>query len=182
MKGRQLTLLLIVAVLALVRFVIIPLDQYNNEAVERIKAKQLRFEKGEDILATRDEVSTGLEEIQKALVGYQDTFPKMKSIEDGKLQVQRRITALAKENNVVIDSAEWVQIAEGNPVSGTLELQFSGEFYDVIQWHFSLEEIGSWLSADYFSFIVNGQNTRIKRHGKSRGSFGVQVLFIAEGA
>lgn len=181
MKRRELVLLSIVACLALIRLVVVPMYEHNLELSERIAAKRLQYKKGEDTLATREEVSSGLDEIEKALVGYQENFPRMQNIEDGKLQIQRRISALAKENNVVVDSAEWVQIAEGNPVSGMLELQFTGSFYDVVEWHFSLEELGSWVSADHLAFSITGQNTRIKRHGKARGSFGVRVLFIAEG-
>lgn len=178
----RLTLLFILMCLVVARFLVVPLSQRNEELREQITAKKVRAIKGEQILASEEDVVEGLEKIRNALSGVQSAYPKMKSIDDAKLQIQRRIMGLAREREVNVDSADWSYVASGNPVKATFELQFSGELYAVQQWMFDIEEIGPWISSEHIEYSVSNQNLRIKRNGEAKGTLGVGVVFIAEGS
>lgn len=178
--SRQIILLIIVSILALVRWGIVPLNEYNQQLQERIGVKLTRLEKGRQILASKENVEKGLLEIEQLMVAQQSSFPSMPSVEKGQLDVQRRVSGLAREYNVVIESAQWISIDEGSLVSGQLEVYFSGNVNDVVQWHLAIEQMGEWVSAERVDLNTSNQRLRTKQQGTAKGSLVVQILFTSQ--
>lgn len=175
---RQWILISFLACLIALKFIVVPLNEVNEELGASVTAKQIRLVKGRNILDSKEKVETGLTKIRDLLSAYRSQFPVMDSPEKGRLEIQRRISSLAREFNVEVESAQWVGASDGNPVHSELDIQFSSSLNDAVKWHIEMARIGTWISVENIEFSTSNQNLRIKRQGTVSGTLLVKVLFL----
>ena len=179
--NRQQALLGVVALLLLVKFGFGALNEARSDSRELLETKKSRYIKGKRLLETESSLDSQLQVINQALVEAKEIYPIADSPQNARLDVQRRINDLAEEHSLIIESAEWLSIQEGQPERAIFDIRFSGNFDAMAKFHLALEELGAWINVQEISANIRGQQSNRRTIGVARGSILFDVLYVVEG-
>lgn len=101
-------LLIIVLVLASLRFIFQPLWQYQNDNQEVLAQLVNQQEKAERLLESRSNLSTLTLQSQEQLERLQQRFPLTASSSQLRLQVQQNLQETLNEHDVQLQTMEWL--------------------------------------------------------------------------
>jgi Tfp pilus assembly protein PilO len=176
--NRQKVLLLLVGILILIKFGFGALNEKRRESRELLEVKIERFEKGKALLEGEGQLDELLSRVDIALDMAKQSHLIVDSSQNARLDVQRRITTLAEQNNITIDSSDWSSPIEGQPERIVFDIRFSGNFDEFAKFHLAVEELGDWVSVQKINVNVQRQNVGRKAIGVSRGSMLFDVVYL----
>lgn len=178
--NRQTVLIVILGFIAIVRFVIVPLNEHRIELSDQYDAKYLRMGKGEALIAQSSRVSAELASVQQALSQFGDLFPRAEDRLQAQLNIQQRVSELASEREIKVEEVEWTRHEQGEPEQAGLLVEFSGGLKELMYFHTDLLSLGVWMEIVGMQYRVDKQKVRWKRLGETKGTMELRVYYLIE--
>ncbi|WP_088331533.1 type 4a pilus biogenesis protein PilO [Lacimicrobium sp. SS2-24] len=179
--SRQITLTAVVAALVMVKFVYLPFQEELASLRNELTQKHERLSKKEAIAEALPLWQEQDEKLNHELSKLEDVFPNYPDAGMAKLQFQLTLQKLAREQDMRLDSVEWLAISPGQPESAVVSVSFEGKFTDLARFHLALAEVGPWLAVDNLDFRVREQKMKWKRPGTARGEILLKIYYIVGG-
>ena len=125
----QKLLLITVALLATIKFIVLPFFEWQNETKQSAQTSLERLNKMEGALASQEELKEKLAEAEKALAQLETQFPMITNVDAFRLEQQQRINEIADKHDVDVSLVSWDDsIPEANDglMIQPLKLELSG--------------------------------------------------------
>ena len=178
MMDRQKVLLMLVGILVVVKFGFGTLNDKRQESRELLSVKIERFEKGKALLEGEGHLDDLLSEVDTSLDMAKKSHLIVDSSQNARLDVQRKITSIAEQYNITIDSSDWSSPTEGRPERIVFDIRFNGKFDEFAKFHIAVEELGDWVNVQKINVNVQRQDVSRKGIGVSRGSMLFDVVYL----
>lgn len=118
MRNKNL-LLLVLALLLVIRFAILPLQQWQTNTYEQIQLYQKRQNRGEQLLQQQDQIDQIALTWQQLSAQLNSIYPAHQNPGDAQLVAQQRIQALVSANKARFELFDWLVL----PVQDSARLQ-----------------------------------------------------------
>jgi hypothetical protein len=145
-SNRVRTLLAIVAVLAVLRWVAVPWVQAQNEQHEQLDVLTQRLDRSIGVVQNKAKVLATLQAVRADVQQLRTRFPETASAAQFRLDTQRRFGDLATASGVQMKVFDWVQdgaIADAGLSYGRVRVTIEGPLKDMIRMHGAIEgELG----------------------------------------
>ncbi|GAB2921912.1 hypothetical protein [Rheinheimera gaetbuli] len=128
MRNKNLLLLLLVSLLV-IRFAILPLQQWQTDTYEQIQLYQKRQDRGEQLLQQQEQINQIALAWQQLSAQLTTIYPAHQNPGDAQLSAQQRIQALVSANNARFELFDWLVLPEqasANLQQATVKLRVSG--------------------------------------------------------
>ena len=135
-------LLGIAAVLAALRFGVVPWVEAQAAARERLQVLTQRLDRSVGVIDNREAVLSAAESLEAAAGEARARFPEFDSAESFRLEGQRRIGALAAASGLSLAVFDWVlegAVEASGVAYGRTRFQVEGALRDVVRLHGELE-------------------------------------------
>ncbi len=177
MTDRVRIMLLVVAVLATIRFVVAPWFALQAEANERLTAVTRQLDRAEAVAAAGEKLVAQRDAFAGSVELLASRAPVGTPLNDYRLTVQRQMTAVAEAQGLKLSLFEWVldDTAPGTGLDfGRVRLQLEGSLEEIAAAHVDIE-------AGQANVIVRDVRVTISRGGKwataARATFELDVYY-----
>ncbi|MEW6989435.1 hypothetical protein AADZ91_01990 [Colwelliaceae bacterium 6441] len=153
-------LLIILTILIVVKFVFVPVFQWQDDKILNIKMLNKKHEKIENILLNQEEGNESYHALKDNVAQGESVFFAFQKESDFKLSQQKLVETLLQKHNVRALNIGWQvtsALPEYNAINYQLRVQFNGEHLDVFNFIFSLESNPKRISIHDFNLNINGQ-------------------------
>ena len=136
-------LLAIVAVLALLRFVVVPLQQQQQDLYQQLEVLSKRLQRSESLLQQQEQLQSSYTAAQQQLEKLLQPFPVVASGSQYRLTLQQQLQQLASANNASVTFFDWVSdtpLPVFNLQRGRVTLRIRGTAANVMQLHAQIEQ------------------------------------------
>jgi hypothetical protein len=141
-SSRYRTLLAVAAVLAALRFLVVPWIQAQSDARDRLQVLSKRLDRSVGVLQNEQAIRKAAAQLEAALQQARDRFPTSASLESFRLENQQRLGAVVSSGGSRVALFDWVM--EGAvPGSGLaysrMRFQVEGALRDIVRVHGDIE-------------------------------------------
>ena len=139
---RRRLLLGVVAVLALLRFAVVPWLDAQADARERLQVLTQRLDRSVGVVQNREAILSAAAALRASTADSRGRFPIAASAEAFRLDEQRRIGAVVAGAGLKLALFDWVlegTVPDGGLAYGRVRFQVEGALRDVIRVHGELE-------------------------------------------
>jgi hypothetical protein len=139
---RTRALLIVVAVLAALRFLIVPWWQGQNEARDQLSVVTERLDRSLGLIANREPLQRALDGMRADVGSLRSRFPAAANPEQMRIEVQRSLGALAAARGGQLRSFEWQldgTAAAAGLGYGRVRLSVEGPLRELIRLHGAIE-------------------------------------------
>ncbi|MBE1302111.1 MAG: hypothetical protein GJ680_19665 [Alteromonadaceae bacterium] len=172
--NRQTLLLTFLAVIASVRFIVMPAFEFLDEEYETLRTAKTKNTKEKLILESSDVIRSQVAQIDKA-ISKLDVFSfESESIELGKLQVQKILEDEAIKRSVKIKRLSWSENEDGT--SHTIQLFVEAIPPDWVIYQSEIEA-QTWLTLEKMTFRFPRSSGQHQLIGKIAGLLAYKVTF-----
>ena len=152
--------LALIVLLAVFKFVVIPVFDWQSDTLLKIKLLQKKQNKIDKLISNQKEVKTDNSKITKTVEKYNALFFPQQEESTFKLQKQKIIEELLTKHNITATNVGWEVAKEYANVlvkSYQLRIRFSGTTYDVIALMLALEMNAQLIGISDCNLAVRGQ-------------------------
>lgn len=143
MADRRTQLLLgVAAVLAGLRFIVVPWVDSQNDARDRLQVLTQRLDRSVGVAQNREAILAARQQLQEANAQAHERFPAAESVDAFRIQGQRRMAAVAAAAGLKLNLFEWLLDGQDPAAAlafGRVRLQVEGAPRDLARLHASLE-------------------------------------------
>jgi hypothetical protein len=139
---RRALLLGIAAVLALLRFGVMPWIQAQNDARDRLQVLTQRLDRSVGVVSNRDAILAARDQLSGAAAAARSRFPAAASREAFQLDSQRRVGAVISTTGLKLALFDWVldgKVDDAGLEYGRIRFQVEGPLRDMVRLHGDLE-------------------------------------------
>lgn len=143
MPRNKVILLSLVGVLLVIKFVLLPLQQTQQDMYTQLEGLNKRLERSQALLAEKETLkqwqSTQQQQLQKLLQPY----PEVANASQYRLTLQQQLQQLAAENQVSVTFFDWLtdtSLEVFNLQRGRISLRLEGDASRIMQLHLQLEQ------------------------------------------
>jgi hypothetical protein len=139
---RTRTLLAVVAVLAVLRVVIVPWIEAQNEARDELQVLTQRLDRSEGVVANRTEILALLERLRAERGAALERFPVAASPDEFRLASQQRLGEMARQAAVEIRVFDWIlegSVPDAGLGYGRARVTLQGPLRELIRLHGEIE-------------------------------------------
>lgn len=142
LQNKQL-LLAIVAILALLRFVVVPLQQHQQDLYQQLDALTKRLQRSEALVQQQEQFQSSYTAAQQQLEELLLPFPVVAGSSQYRLALQQQLQQLASANNAAVTFFDWVSdtpLPVFDLQRGRVTLRIKGTAANVMQLHSQIEQ------------------------------------------
>ncbi|MFD2168191.1 hypothetical protein ACFSJY_18185 [Thalassotalea euphylliae] len=181
-------LLAVMGVLIFVKFVLIPVQEWQKDTATELELKRKKLFKAEYMLENLESFQKSNKELLRALSQAEDTLFDAKPDAEFELEQQIALEQLFKKYNLQIDNIGWKRaksIAELDLKQYDVDVRFSGSLPDAIELTLAIEEMGKQIYVSDYNYTfrtISGKSSMDVRgarltlsllaHGKDAGLSG----------
>lgn len=139
----KVVLLGIVAVLAFVRFAVVPWHEYQQSKYQQLDAVTKRLQRSEALVEQQQRLIEMQQQQQQQLATMLTPFPKVTNPSAYRLQLQQQIQQLAEENGVAVTFFDWLSDTPMQVFSlsrGRISLRLKGLAGNIMSTHSLIEQ------------------------------------------
>lgn len=139
---RRALLLVIAAVLALLRFGVVPWVQAQNDARDRLQVLTQRLDRSVGVVGNRDAILAARDQLRGAAEAARARFPTAASPEAFRLDSQRQVGAIVAAAGLQLALFDWVldgSVPDSGLSYGRIRFQVEGSLGDIARLHSQLE-------------------------------------------
>ncbi|MEH8015825.1 hypothetical protein MN202_01150 [Rheinheimera muenzenbergensis] len=132
-----------IVVLALLRFVLLPLQQHQQELYQQLEGLNKRFQRSEALLQQQQQLQLLQAEQQQQLTQLLLPFPKVSSSSQYRLQLQQQLQQLAAAQGAAVTFFDWLSetpLQVFNLHRGRISLRIKGPAAKVMLVHALIEQ------------------------------------------
>ena len=141
--------IVLVVVLAIVKFGYVPLSQFQEQTIERITVLQQAIARKKALVGHEHDLDQLVEQAKSAYESvariYAQNFANAQALQLG---LQTRVEKKAAELSVQIKSTDWLYASEGVPVKAALRLKCEGAPSDLLKLIIALESNPPFVTID----------------------------------
>lgn len=171
-------LLLVLGFLLLLKFVWVPVQEWQSESILEIELKTKQLNKMRLMLGASDQISEADAKTQALLEEAKSAIPTTSNVEEFKLSMQQIVEAFAKDKGLRVQRYSWSpsnQAMQG-VIKEILELRLSGSMQDLIAFQNEIEMQNQLINTEHLNINV----TKSKSGKPSRFRGVVRIGFYAE--
>ena len=157
----------IILVLAILKFLVVPVLQWQDQTVEQTQLLQTRLSKAKSLLASKEQLESRSSQITERLEQLKAHIYEPESAQQLKLSIQKQVERMLQNYDLDVSSLGWQNVIdlEQAPLTKVqLEYTFTGSGQDVIAYLLKLSSQPKW--ADYESLNVNVRRQKPGRLGR----------------
>ncbi|TDP40237.1 hypothetical protein DEU29_102137 [Idiomarina aquatica] len=156
-KTRQYQLLSIVAVLVIIKFVVQPILEWQNETLDNIAVSERRLESGLDAIEKSDEYELKAIQLGQELSNSKGGLMSFVGANAFQLEQQTAFENIASQHNITVESASWspMQTMDNGILEHRLDVTLIGDTEDIIalQAQLELENENAMVLTEY-NFVI----------------------------
>ncbi len=151
-------LLTLLAVLFVLRFVVVPIFDWQNQAIADTQSQQHKLDKSAAYIDDLPKLTAFKEELTAALAARNAASETYNDIGRYQIAKQRQFEQMFKASEIEIKSSNWLDpIATAKGVTLQLRLQFSGKLNQFIGLHTQIAAMGNSVNVTNLSLSMRGQ-------------------------
>ncbi|QFU23448.1 hypothetical protein FM038_015570 [Shewanella eurypsychrophilus] len=133
-------LLLIMAALASIRFIIVPLFDWQGQQVDEMRSLQSRLDKGQYLVSQSGYLAEVKQKLELAVSKQQAIFFDASNKNNTQLKQLQKIEKLIADNNLKVRNSRWLGQQDHDAyVEYRLEIGITGDLADFIQFTAAVE-------------------------------------------
>jgi len=139
---RARALLAVAAVLAVLRFVVVPWIEAQNEAHDGLQVLTQRLERSVGVVQNREALSAARQGLAEANAQARERFPTAESVEAFRIEGQRRLGDLAVSAGLKLTLFDWLldgKVEDAALAFGRVRVQVEGAPWELARLHTDLE-------------------------------------------
>lgn len=136
-------LLGLIAVLAFIRFAVLPWHDYQQSQYQQLAAVSKRLQRSEALLQQQQQLLQWQQQQQQQLDALLAPYPLVSSAADYRLQLQQQLQQLSAGNNVSVTYFDWLSdtpLEVFDLIRGRMSLRLQGPAGNIMQVHSQLEQ------------------------------------------
>jgi Tfp pilus assembly protein PilO len=155
--------LVVAVLLILIRFVLTPLYERQDETIQRVKVLQQAIAKKKALIGNEEKIDVLLEETKSSLEGilkyyYQD-FSDTQALQ---LTLQKKIEELASSQGFKIDRKDWLYASEGAIVQVPIKIICESEPRKIMGFLSAIENAERFFSVDRLKITSQGNSSAVR--------------------
>ena len=161
----------LLVLLLVLKFLLVPLIQWQNETLWSIKQNHKRLSRADTATVNISANQRQLGTLKLQLEQIQSVFYPPQKEASFKLEQQQLLESVLAEHNFKVSNIGWTYSAQvlGQPlIKHQLSVSFDGQTFDLPNLYLALDNNSQWIDVLGFSFNLIGQNENSL--GKFRGS------------
>lgn len=149
-QNKRKLMLSVLAVLLIVRFVVVPIFDWQQQQIAQIASQSKKLAKVNRVIDRLPQISQALQNLQQSNQALQSHYYKSASLQAFKLQGQQQIERLFKVHNLQVKNFNWVTDIPGTITQLRARISFSGKTKDLAMLQLALArqtkllDIGQW--------------------------------------
>jgi hypothetical protein len=135
-------LLVFAALLAAVRFGVMPWLEHQADAVERLQVLTKRLDRATGVIENRAEISKVVSEVEAATVAVRQRYPSGTDVQSFRLDVQQKVSAVISQAGLSVKLFEWAvdgEIKDARLQFVRARFQVDGPFRQLVSTQANLE-------------------------------------------
>jgi len=176
---RQMFLLSIVAVLLVVKFIIVPVLDWQNEIKTEIENKSRQLAKMERATDNVDDYQRHIKELNQSIEHQLKLFYPFSLESKFKIDYQKRLEAIAAEHNVLLTNIGWnsvLTVSEQRLEQYEVAVYYRGETIDFARFIKAIESTEQVTNVKDLNMSFRGQ--RDEKLGKISGNFVLNFYMV----
>ena len=152
-------LLLITLLLIVIKFIIVPIFNWQSVQISKAESQQLRLIKANSIIAQKESFTLAADSASESLRQYEDALFDSEEINGFKIDKQKEISRYLKENNLTLLNIGWqpeLQFLNAQLHREQVRLNIGGETHNVAQFIYFIENHSKLVSVEQLSFNIRG--------------------------
>ncbi|MBE0360565.1 MULTISPECIES: hypothetical protein [Pseudoalteromonas] len=149
------------ALLIILKFIIVPLFDWQNEQLSQLANLQKRASKSQNVIINQNQISKSQQQINAQLKAINSLFISYKSEAEFKLAMQQQIEQTIASKQLQINTSSWLPsllVANGQLMRHQLRLNIKGSTLNYIKLITLLENTAPKAELKTFNINLNGQN------------------------
>lgn len=149
-------------VLVFLKFVVVPLFDWQNMQLGSIANLQKRVSKSQNVIANQNQITKSQQRISKQLKAINSLFIDYKAESEFKLSMQQKVEQTIAINKLQINSSNWLPsllVADGQLIRHQIRLSIKGNMLDFTSLITELESSKPKAELKTFNINVKGQNS-----------------------
>lgn len=134
-----------VAILALLRFVGVPLLAWQSNQLDAINQKQSRLTKEQNLAAQVGDLKSATDKLAQYSRNITQHYYRASSVEAFKIKQQRELEALFAKHNVEVKTYNWVDPFPGKPAQLRVYISFAAESANLAAFQLALAKQKKWI-------------------------------------
>jgi hypothetical protein len=170
----------LLVLLLVLKFLLVPLIQWQNETLWSIKQNHKRLSHAATASVNMSTNQRELSRLQQQLKQIQGVFYPPQKEASFKLEQQQLLESLLAKHHFTVSNIGWTYSAQvlGQPlIKHQLSVSFDGDTFDLPSLYLTLDRNPQWIDVMSFSFNLMGQNE--KSLGRFRGSLDLVFYQLA---
>lgn len=175
-------LLVIIGLLSILKFVIVPIFDWQNDALLNIGLLEKKQNKIERLISNQKQAVGDDVKLSEIVNKSEAVFFVQHNESTFKLQQQKKIEDLLSKHNITASNFGWQATKEYVKISAKsyqLLINFSGQSYDVLALMLALETNPKLIGISDFNLRIKGQSK--ESMGMITGRFTLQLYAMNEG-
>lgn len=169
----------VVAVLAGIKFVLLPVAQWQNEQLAVIEQHEKRNAKAERLLDSEEQLALRLATLDKDYKALADKYPRFEAPADFRIETQIMFDMLLQQENLKVTQFFWREKLDKEVINGMymgrFNVDFTGKLKDVALLQGRLATTEKAYRVANLSIAVKNQTD--KSLGEAQGTFTVEAYY-----
>lgn len=151
-------LLVILGVLVIIRLVLFPIIEWQNEQVSEIADKQTRLMKVQALVAQQEQLALTKAEIEAKSGDSGTYFYQVEAVEPFKLLLQKDIEKLFSDRDISITNFSWANETVGDVIKVTANISFNGTLKNFIRLQSDTAQLEKIIKSKEWNIQVKRMN------------------------
>ncbi|ABV37626.1 hypothetical protein Ssed_3022 [Shewanella sediminis HAW-EB3] len=147
------------AVLFLLKFIVVPVIEWQDEAVLETKNLQSKIDKSQSHIKDLPNLVKYKDQLEVSLTKAKETIERYNDASRYQISKQRQFEALFKEHQLTMSSSNWRDVVKtDNGSTFQLQVQFNGMLSDFIAFHLQVNAMGPSVVIGNLGLNIRGQS------------------------
>lgn len=177
---RKIIMLLVLAVLAAIKFAYLPLIDLMSERRAEVKRLKERVARIDRARIEVEQLQAQTAQLDSALSDVRSQFETVSSSEAVQFSFQKSLEEKAKRVDVLLESTEWGEAVEGTPSSSVIKISLSGQLRDVMRFHHDIASLGYNVMTSELEMTTVRQLLSRSRLGNAKAKLSLRIFYLLE--
>lgn len=133
-------LLAVLAVLLILRFVFVPVFEWQDETLAQVQQQKLQLEKAERVIERTEILQNSIDNLKGKIAAVEKNYYQQQSNNAFRLQIQQEMEKLFVEHNVKLKNFDWTNEVEGLVTQNRATIAFDGNTIDLTKLQLTLAQ------------------------------------------
>jgi len=158
MQSKQRSMLILLTFLLVIKFVIIPILDWQQEQITKIQVMSKRLTKVEQVLERLPTIKVALKSVQEENSLLQEKYYNNTSINTFKLQLQQQIERLFEQHNLTVKNFNWVLGVKGKLDQERANISFRGKTKDFALLQIAIARLPKLINTAQWTLHIKKMN------------------------